>query len=348
MPVSTSLFGMMPSGENVDLHTLANHRGASLKILNLGGIVFELNLPDRDGNFENITTNLETVDDYLNRSPHFGTLVGRFANRIAGAKFTLDGKEYAFPPNNGENLLHGGKNGFNKVLWDVEPFEDKDAVGAKLSLTSDEQAQGFPGTVNIEVTYRLTDQNAFEIDYSATADKATPINLTQHAYFNLSAFRQPTICDEIARIDADFYVPVGKNLIPTGEILPVEGTPLDFRSPARIGERLELVGDAPKGYDHCYVVNRRSPGELSRCAFVSDPFSGRTLELWTTAPGVQFYTGNFLTGELHAFGRTYPKHAGFCLETQHFPDSPNQPSFPDAILRPGETYRHASVFKFGF
>ena len=346
MPVSQTFFGTMPSGENVDLYTLANHRGESLKILNLGGIIFELNVPDRNGKIENITTNLETVDDYLNRSPHFGTLVGRFANRIAGARFTLDEKEYVFAPNNGENLLHGGKNGFNKVLWDVEPFEETDAVGAKLSLTSDEQAQGFPGTVKIQVIYRLTNQNEFEIDYSATTDKATPINLTQHVYFNLSAFHQPLIYEEIAKINADFYLPVDKNLIPTGEIFPVEGTPLDFRSPIRIGERIDLVGDAPKGYDHCYMVNRKPSEEMALCAFVFNPLSGRTLELWTTAPGVQFYTANFLTGQ-QAFGRTFAKHAAFCLETQHFPDSPNQPSFPNAILRPGETYRHKSIFKFG-
>ena len=337
----------MPSGECVDLYTLANSSGASLKVLNLGGIIFELNLPDRNGAVENISANLETVDDYLERSPHFGTLVGRFANRIARAEFTLDGHKYSLAPNAGENLLHGGKNGFNKVLWNVEPFEDNDAVGAKLSLISNEESQGFPGTVNIQVIYRLTAQNELEIDYQATTDKATPINLTQHIYFNLSGFREATICDEIATLDSDSYVSVDKAFIPTGEILPVDGTPLDFRTPTRIGERIEQVGDHPKGYDHCYVARQDTAGELSRCAFVSDPKSGRTLELWTTAPGFQFYTGNFLRGDLYAFGRQYIPRAAFCLETQHFPDSPNQPQFPNTILRPGEVYRHTSVFKFG-
>ncbi len=318
-----------------------------MKILSLGGIIFELNLPDKNGRFANVSANLETVLGYLTVSPHFGTLVGRFGNRIANAKFSVDGVEYQLAPNNGNNLLHGGANGFNKAIWNVEPWQGDDFVGVKLSLVSDETMQGFPGTLQCLVTYQLTDKNELIIDYTATTDKATPVNLTNHCYFSLNGFQKPTICDEVVTINADAYIPVNANLIPTGEIAPVEGTPLDFRKPTIIGERINKVGDDPKGYDHCYVIRQKKPGELTHCAQVTDHDSGRTLELWTTEPGVQFYTSNFLKGNLKAFGHTYEQYAALCLETQHFPDSPNQPAFPDTILRPGETYRHTSVFKFG-
>lgn len=347
MKINQEIFGKMPTGEQVDVYTLTNDKGVSVKVLNLGGIIFELNLPDRHDRFENVSANLETVEEYLTISPHFGTLIGRVTNRIAGARFSVDGQTYQLVPNSGKHLLHGGINGFNKILWNVETWEGNDFVGLKLSLVSDEKSQGFPGTVECLVTYKLSNSNEFEIDYRATADKATPVNLTNHCYFSLNGFNRPTVYDEEVTINADRYLLTDEDLIPTGEIASVEGTPFDFRKPVKIGTWIEHVGDDPNGYDLCYVLNQENPGELTLCARVSDPESGRTLELWTDVPGVQFYTGNFLKGNLKACGHTYEKHAAFCLETQHFPDAPNHPTFPDTILRPGETYKHTALFKFG-
>ena len=348
MKITKDVFGQMPdNGGQVDVYTLTNAQGASMKVLTLGGIIFELNLPDKDGKFGNVSANLETVDDYMTRSPNFGTLVGRYGNRIAKAKFSIDGQEFQLTANDGENLLHGGKNGFHKQLWTIEEWQGDDFVGLKLSLVSDEAMQGFPGTVDCLVTYKFDNNNDLEIVYTATTDKPTPINLTQHTYFNLSAFTTPTILGETMMINAESFIPVDPTLIPTGEIAPVEGTPMDFRNPTAIGERIEQVGDDPKGYDHCYVLKQANPGELTLCAKAADSVTGRTMEIWTTEPGVQFYTGNFLNGNLNAFGVTYPKNAAYCLETQHYPDSPNQPTFPNTILRPGETYQTTTVFKFG-
>jgi len=344
--ITKDIFGTMPSGENVYVYTLTNANGVSMKVLNLGGIIFELNVPDKMGKMGNISANLETVDQYLSDSPNFGTLVGRYGNRIAKAKFTIDDEEHQLVPNDGENLLHGGNNGFHKKLWGVEEWKGDDFVGLKLSLTSDEKDQGFPGTVQCLVTYKLNDKNELEINYEATTDKATPINLTQHTYFNMSAFTTPNILDDVMMINADHYIAVDSALIPTGEIASVEGTPMDFRKPTPIGERIDQVGDQPKGYDHCYVLNKTNPDELTLCARVYDPTTGRAMEVWTTEPGVQFYTGNFLDGKLHAFDHVYEKNAAFCLETQHFPDSPNHADFPNTILHPGETYKTTTVFKF--
>ncbi|MDR1958609.1 MAG: galactose mutarotase [Planctomycetaceae bacterium] len=340
---------MPDNGGEVDIYTLTNAKGASIKVLNLGGIIFQLNVPDKDGKIGNISANLETVADYLERSPNFGTLVGRYGNRIADAKYSIDGTEIdqtAHANDNG-NLLHGGKNGFHKSLWTVKELKGDDFVGLELTLVSDENHQGFPGTVTCVAVYKFNNSNELEIDYTATTDQATPINLTQHTYFNLSAFTTPTVLDEVIEINADQFIPVNEKRIPTGEIVSVEGTPMDFRTPKAIGERIEQVSGDPKGYDHCYVLNQKNPEELTFCAKVSDPVTGRTLEVWTTKPGVQFYTGNFLDGTLKAFGLTYNKNAAFCLETQYFPDSPNQPAFPNTILKPGETYKHTAVFKFG-
>jgi aldose 1-epimerase len=350
MGITKEKFGEMPdNGGEVDIYTLTNAKGASIKVLNLGGIIFQLNVPDKDGKIGNISANLETVADYLERSPNFGTLVGRYGNRIADAKYSIDGTEIdqtAHANDNG-NLLHGGKNGFHKSLWTVKELKGDDFVGLELTLVSDENHQGFPGTVTCVAVYKFNNSNELEIDYTATTDQATPINLTQHTYFNLSAFTTPTVLDEVIEINADQFIPVNEKRIPTGEIVSVEGTPMDFRTPKAIGERIEQVSGDPKGYDHCYVLNQKNPEELTFCAKVSDPVTGRTLEVWTTKPGVQFYTGNFLDGTLKAFGLTYNKNAAFCLETQYFPDSPNQPAFPNTILKPGETYKHTAVFKFG-
>ena len=350
MNITKAEFGEMPDGTKVDVYTLTNATGASMKVLSLGGIVYELNLPDKDGKIENVSANLQTVNEYLTVSPNFGTLVGRYGNRIADGKYSIDGVEYAHGDhvNDNGNLLHGGKNGFHKSVWAIEELKGDDFVGLTLKLTSNEEHQGFPGTVENVVTYKFNNANEWEIDYTATTDKATPINLTQHIYFNLSAFRRPTVLEEVMTINADAYIPVNDALIPTGEIATVGDTPMDFRSATAIGERIEQVGGDPTGYDHCWVLNKGdTPDGMTFCAKSVDPTSGRTLEVWTTEPGVQFYTGNFLDGEMKSGDVTYVKNAAYCLETQHYPDSPNQPEFPNTILKPGETYRTTTVFKFG-
>ena len=347
MSITKAEFGDMPDGQKVDIYTLTNANGASMKVLTLGGIIFELNVPDKDGNFGNVSANVQSVEDYLSKSPNFGTLVGRYGNRIAAGKYTIDGEEYDHGTN-GSPLLHGGRNGFHKVIWDIEELKGDDFVGLTLKLTSDEAHQGFPGTVECVVTYKFNNKNEWEVDYTAVTDKATPINLTQHTYFNLSAFRNATILDEIMMLNADEFIPVDAALIPTGEIASVEGTAMDFRTPTAIGERIDQVGDSPKGYDHCWVLNKgETPNGSTLCAKAVDPTSGRMMEVWTTEPGVQFYTGNFMDGSFGSGDITYVKNSAFCLETQHYPDSPNQPHFPNTILRPGETYRTTTVFKFG-
>jgi len=350
MSITKADFGVLPeSDKKVEIYTLTNANGASMQVLTLGGIVYTLNVPDKDGNLGNISANLQTVEEYMTVSPNFGTLVGRYGNRIGGAKYSIGDQavDQTAHANDNGNLLHGGKNGFHKALWAVEELKGDDFVGLTLKLTSSEEHQGFPGTVNIVVTYKLTNNNEWVIDYTATTDKATPINLTQHTYFNLSAFKTPTILDEIAQINADKYIPVDAKLIPTGEINSIEGTAFDFRTPTAIGERIEQVGDNPKGYDHCYVLVKNEENESSLVAKITDPTSGRTLEVWSTEPGVQFYTGNFLDGKLKSGDVTYVKNAAFCLETQHYPDSPNKPNFPNTILKPGETYHTTTVYKFG-
>ncbi len=348
--VTKAEFGEMPDGRKVDIYTLTNANGASMQVLSLGGIVYSLNIPDKDGKMENVSANLQTVDDYLTKSPNFGTLVGRYGNRIAKGKYPIDGVEHSHGDHvqdNG-NLLHGGKNGFHKSIWAIEELKGDDFVGLTLKLTSDEAHQGFPGTVNCVVTYKFNNKNEWEVDYTATTDKATPVNLTQHIYFNLSAFHDPTILKEVMMINADKFIPVNDQLIPTGEIATVEGTPMDFRTPTAIGDRIEQVGAKPTGYDHCWVLNKgETPDGMTLCAKVVDPTTGRTMEVLTTEPGVQFYTGNFLNGDMSSGNVTYVKNAAYCLETQHYPDSPNQPEFPNTILKPGETYHTTTVFKFG-
>ena len=347
MSITKAEFGEMPDGKKVDIFTLTNANGASMKVLSLGGIIYELNVPDKDGNFGNVSANVETVEDYLTKSPNFGTLVGRYGNRIAAGKYTIDGVEYDHGTG-GSPLLHGGRNGFHKVIWDIEELKGDDFVGLTLKLTSDEAHQGFPGTVECVVTYKFNNKNEWEIDYTATTDTPTPINLTQHTYFNLSAFHNATILDEIMMLNADEFIPVDAALIPTGEIASVEGTAMDFRTPTPIGERIDQVGDNPKGYDHCWVLNKgETPDSMTLCAKAVDPTSGRAMEVWTTEPGVQFYTGNFLNGSFGSANVTYVKNSAYCLETQHYPDSPNQSHFPNTILRPGETYRTTTVYKFG-
>ncbi len=343
MKIEKEFFGETNDGRKVDVYTLTNVNGITAKILDYGGIVYELLLPDKHGQFENVSANLETIPDYEADSPYFGALIGRYGNRIAKGKFTLDGKEYTLATNNDMNHLHGGIQGFDKVVWDVEEKVTPDSIGLILTYTSADMEEGYPGELDCKVVYELTNENELIIDYTATTDKPTPVNLTNHTYWNLGGYDSGTILDHHMQIFADHYLPVDQGLIPTGQLHPLKGTPMDFTEPTPIGERIDQVEG---GYDHCYVLKNYQSDEMKRCAKVKDPQSGRVMEIFTTEPGVQFYTGNFLDGTLSAGDVTYRKHAAFCLETQHFPDSPNQPMFPSAILEPGDIYRHTTVHKF--
>jgi len=341
--VEKSFFGFMPEGDSVMLFTLKNEKEIVVKITNLGGIITEIQTPDRNGKFDNITLGFDNLDQYLAGHPNFGALIGRFGNRIADAKFTLDGATYQLAPNNGDNTLHGGLIGFDDVLWVPEVISSDERAALKLTYISPDGEEGFPGTLKVEVTYELLLDKLF-ITYEAETDKATPVNLTNHAYFNLAG--EGTILDHVLYINASKYTPVDDELIPTGELANVEGTPFDFRKPFVIGERIDQVGGDPGGYDHNFVLDGSSE-EKVLAAKLMDPKSGRFLEVSTTEPGVQFYTGNFLDGSHVSGNTTYVKNYGLCLETQHFPDSPNQPDFPNTILRPGEKYVTQTILKFG-
>jgi len=345
--ISMKPFGKAPygdrAGETVYLYTLTNARGAKATITNYGGIMTSLYMPDRNGVMEDIVLGFDNLAQYTERHPYFGSTIGRYGNRIAGGRFTLDGVEYQLATNNnGINHLHGGNYGFDRMVWDAEPVTRPDAVGLKLSRVSKDMEEGYPGNLNVTVTYWLTDDNAIELFFEAQTDKATPINLTHHSYFNLTAARD-NVLGHVITINADRYTVVNDTLIPTGELRSVAGTPMDFRKPHTIGSR---IGQVPGGYDHNYVLNRTGDG-LEKIAEVYEPKSGRVMEVLTTEPGVQFYTGNFLDGsQIGKGGIEYKKNFGVCFEPQHFPDSPNQPTFPSAILRPGETYFHHTVYKF--
>ena len=294
----------------------------------------------------------DDLDGYLKASPYFGAVVGRYANRIAKGRFTLDGKTYTLPVNNGPNTLHGGVTGFDKVVWEAEPFRHGDSVGVTLAYTSRDGDQGFPGTLPARVTYTLTPADELIVDYLATTDKATPVNLSQHTYFNLAGEGDGDILGHVLAINAARYTPVDATLIPTGDVADLAGTPFDFRTPTAIGARIDKQDPQlqnGRGYDHNFVLDRSSPGGgLIVAARVVEPASGRTLQISTTEPGLQFYSGNFLDGTIRGKGgHVYPLRSGFCLETQHFPDSPNHANFPSTILRPGEEYRSRTVFAFG-
>ncbi len=322
-------------------YTFTNSKGMVVKIINYGGIITDVITPDKSGNSGNVVLGYDSLSGYLQKgNPYFGALVGRYANRLANAKFTLDGKTYALAANNDGNALHGGLKGFDKVVWDAKQS------GNSLTLTynSKDGEEGYPGNLTATVVYTLTDDNEIKIDYTATSDKTTPVNLTNHTYWNLSAGKSATIEDDILTLNADKYTIVNDKLIPTGQHPAVKGTPMDFTSPKRIGKEL---GSVKGGYDHNYVLNK-SGNEESLAATVYDSASGRVMEVRTTQPGIQFYTGNFLDGTLTGTrnGARYNKHAALCLETQHFPDSPNQPTFPSTILKPGETYHQTTVYKF--
>lgn len=335
----------------VHLITLRNVKGMEATILTFGGIILTLQAPDRTGAVDDIVLGFNDVKSYAaSTNPYFGSIIGRYGNRIAKGQFTLDGTTYKLATNNGPNHLHGGNRGFDKVVWNYDMAQDANGVSAILTYTSADGEEGYPGAVKARVTYTLTGDNRLIVDYHATTDKPTVINLTQHSYFNLAGSRADNILDHELRINADRYTPVDSTLIPTGELAPVEGTPFDFRKATKIGARINeshpQLGFG-KGYDHNYVLTRTGAG-LAEAAQVYEPLTGRTLTITTTEPGIQLYTGNFLDGTLTGKGgRVYPHRGGFCLETQHYPDSPNQPKFPSTVLRPGEEYKTQTVFAFG-
>jgi aldose 1-epimerase len=336
-------YGKMPDGAAVDLYTLTNASGMQVKIITYGGAVVSLTAPDKAGKFGDVTLGLDNLEDYRAHTAHFGSLIGRYGNRIGKAQFTLDGKTYTLDKNNGENSLHGGKGGFDTRVWNA-----REVNGAlELTYVSKDGEEGFPGTLTAKAVYTLTDKNELKIDYTATTDKPTIVNLTNHAYFNLAG--EGDVLQHQVMISADRYTPVDAGLIPTGELKPVAGTPFDFRKSTAIRARIGQVADQQiklgNGYDHNFVLNRTSPA-LSKAAEVYEPKSGRVMEVWTTEPGLQFYTGNFLDGSLKGKGRTYGFRSGFCMETQHYPDSPNKPAFPSVVLRPGQTYRTSTVYRF--
>ncbi|QIP87935.1 galactose mutarotase [Streptomyces sp. Tu 2975] len=343
-------FGSLADGTGVDLWTLEND-GIRLRVLSYGGIVQGLEVPDRRGRWANVSLGFDNLDDYVAKSPYFGAVIGRYGNRIAGGRFTLDGTTYRLPVNDGPNSLHGGDRGFDKRVWDVEPFRRDADTGLTLRRVSPDGEMGYPGTLTVRVDYTLTARGEFRVDYEATTDRATVVNLTNHTYFNLAGEGSGTVHDHRLRIDASRYTPVDATLIPTGALARVARTPFDFRLGKPIGEDLRqgheqiLVG---QGYDHNFVLDKGITGQPRKAVTVTEPTSGRVMTIATTEPGLQFYSGNFLDGTLKGTsGRVYRQGDGFCLETQHFPDSPNQPGFPTTALRPGRTYRSSTVHSFG-
>lgn len=343
MDIRKEPFGKTADGTAADLYTLTNGSGMTVKITNYGGIVTSIVTLDQDGNPGDVVLGFDRLEDYLEESPYFGAIVGRYGNRIAKGKFTLDGQTYTLATNNGPNHLHGGRKGFDKVMWEGEEVRTESGVGLRLTYTSPDGEEGYPGTLTATVTYTLTDENGLRIDYDARTDKNTPVNLTNHSYFNLAAGEADDALQHELTIHADRYVVVDETQIPTGELREVKGTPMDFTQATRIGDRL---GQVEGGYDHTFVLNNQEES-LALAASAYEPKSGRYLEVYTTQPGIQFYSGNFLTGSLTGKGdKVYVKHYGFCLETQHFPDSPNQPGFPSTVLEPGQVYYHTTIYKF--
>jgi len=347
--VNKKVFGTTADGKAVDIYTLTNAPGVEARVMTYGGILVSLRVPDNNGHFDDVVLGFDTFEGYSKPGPYFGAICGRYANRIAHGTFRVDGKEYTLAKNNGPSSLHGGIKGFDKVVWQADPFQNQEGVGVILTYTSPDGEEGYPGNLKVKVTYTLTDRNELTLDYQATTDKATPVNLTNHSYFNLAGAGKGDILGHVVMLNADHFTPVDSTLIPTGKIESVNGTPFDFTKPTAIGARINDQNEQLKlggGYDHNFVINRKGEG-LTLAARVVEPTSGRVLQVDTTEPGVQFYTGNFLDGTLRGKnGIAYQRRYGFCLETQHYPDSPNQLNFPSTILRPGQIYRTRTAFKF--
>ena len=336
-------------GNAVTLYTLTNSNGLEVRATNFGGIIVSVRTPDKQGRMDDIVLGFDDLQGYLDNKPYFGAIIGRYANRIAAARFTLDGVQYSLAANNGPNSLHGGIKGFNKVVWSAEPFENFTGVGLIFTYTSKDGEEGYPGNLRAKVTYTLTDQNELTFDYEAMTDKATPVNLTQHSYFNLAGDGRGDILGHELTLNADRFTPVDKNLIPTGELRAVKNSPLDFTKSTRIGSRINDKDEQlvlGHGYDHNFVIHRTDPGPVL-AAHLREPQTGRVLDVYTTEPGVQFYSGNFLDGTITGKqGHVYKQRFGLALEPQHFPDSPNHPEFPSTILRPGQVYQSRTVYKF--
>ncbi|MCK2218811.1 galactose mutarotase [Actinomadura sp. ATCC 31491] len=347
--VTRKHFGTLSDGTKVDVYTLRNARGMRVRILTYGGIIQSIEVPDAAGRYANVTLGFDNLSDYVKKSPYFGAIVGRYANRIAKGRFTLDGRTYRLATNDGPNHLHGGVKGFDKRVWAASPFERGGSAGLALTYTSRNGEEHYPGTLRVRVVYTLTPGNEIRMDYRATTTRPTIVNLTNHAYFNLRGEGNGTILGHRMQINASRYTPVGKTLIPTGKIARLAGTPLDFRRPTAIGARIGSKNQQITfggGYDHNYVLDRGGHG-LTLAAKVVEPSSGRVLEVVTDQPGVQFYSGNFLDGTLRGTGgRLYPKRSGFTLESQHYPDSPNHGNFPSTVLRPGDVYRTTTIYAF--
>jgi aldose 1-epimerase len=337
-------------GKKVDLYTLKNANGMVVKITNYGGIVTSIKVPDKNNKFDDVVLGFNNLKDYLGNNPFFGAIIGRYANRIGNGKFSINGVEHTLAKNNWKNTLHGGIKGFDKVVWEAEPVTGKKGQSLKLTYMSKDGEEGFPGNLNVKVTYTLTDDNSFQIDYYATTDKITIVNLTNHTYWNLAGEGSGDILSHQLRINADSFTPIDQDSIPTGEIRSVQGTPMDFRRPEAVGARINTNYDQLRfanGYDHNWVINSGDDAKPALAATVYEPVSGRYMEVYTTEPGIQFYSGNFLNENIIGkSGKGYGARSALCLETQHYPDSPNKPEFPTVLLKPGEQYRTTTIYKF--
>lgn len=351
-PITKADFGKTANGTPVEIYTLKNANGAEAKIMTYGGIVQSLSVPDKNGKFADVVLGYDNLQGYLDVTPYFGALIGRYGNRIAGGKFTLEGQSYTLATNNGPNSLHGGLVGFDKVVWTARPMETSEGPALILTYLSKDGEEGYPGNLMVTAIYTLTDANALKLEFTARTDKPTIVNLTHHSYFNLAGQGNGDILGHVVYINADKFTPVDSTLIPTGELQPVAGTPFDFRTPTAIGARINDTNDQQivfaGGYDDNWVLNKPALDALTEAAFVYEPTTGRTLEVFTTSPGLQFYTGNFLDGTITGKdGKVYKHRYAFCMEPQHYPDSPNKPEFPTVELKPGETYHNTIIYKFG-
>lgn len=342
-------FGKTADGKSIEVYTLTNAKGMEARVMTYGGTLVSVKAPDRKGRMADVILGFNSAEPYVAGVPFYGATIGRYGNRIAGGKFTLDGKTYQLPLNDGRNSLHGGTKGFDKRLWTAEPIEGKQGSALKLTYISADGEEGYPGQLTVHVTYQLRNDNSLDIKYEATTDKPTVVNLTNHSYFNLSGNPNNPILDHLLKINADRFTPIDSTLIPTGELRPVKGTPFDFTKATAIGARINDNDEQLKfgrGYDHNWVLNKAKPGTMTTAAVLTDPTTGRMLEVKTTEPGLQFYSGNFMDGKPAGKGTVYQHRTGLCLETQHFPDSPNHPSFPSTVLRPGQTYKTETVLLF--